>query len=136
MSGESRFAVLSLESERSSGLTISHAQPAPNRAPGDAAAVTRSLRPSTGPKPQALAPQHGRLALRGRRVVVGGGPERERGVFWVDGQPRAERAEQGTGRRSRGGPLLQGLERSKTPGAGGREALTEGLFGGHAGVRG
>jgi hypothetical protein len=50
MSGESWLAVVSIEIERS-GLTISHAQPEPNRAPRAAAAVNRSLRLSSEPKP-------------------------------------------------------------------------------------
>jgi hypothetical protein len=54
MSGESWLAVVSIETERS-GLTISHAQPEPNRAPGAAAATNCSLRLSSEPKPQVMA---------------------------------------------------------------------------------
>jgi hypothetical protein len=54
ISGESWFGVASIESERS-GLTISHAHPEPNRAPGGRGGANRSLKPPSEPKPQVTA---------------------------------------------------------------------------------
>src|SRR5215211_7955371 len=81
-----------------------------------------------------VQPQHGRLALHERRVLVGRRLYRERAV-WIDDQPGPARAEQCPGCR-RGEPLLEAFERAKTPGDSLREVLVEIPVAAHAGARG